>query len=180
MGAIVVCGEGRCGTSLMMQTLKLLGVPVSAPPFIKEHKGLEEFNPKGYYELSETVNGIKDDSYNGKAVKLFANGLKHTEDKYIGKIIRMKRNRIDACISYEKIKNKAETTGLTAFEIYDINCSFLDKYFVSRNVLIINFDAILENPLEEIEKVVDYLDIYPSLSQIKEAYLNVNIITKLK
>lgn len=180
MGAIIVCGEGRCGTSAMMQTLKLLGVPVAAPPFIKEHKGLEQYNPKGYYELSETVNGIKDDSYNGKAVKLFANGLKHTEDKYIGKIIRMKRNRVDACISYEQIKDKIEATGLSSFEIYDINCSFLDKYFVNKQNLIINFEAIIENPLEEIEKVVEYLDIYPSLSQIKEAYENINVVTKIK
>lgn len=180
MAAIIVCGEGRCGTSLAMQILKLLGVPVAAAPFIKEHKGLEEYNPKGYYELSETINGIKDDSYDGMAVKLFANGLKHTDDKYIGKVIRMKRDRVDACISYERIKDKIETTGLSAFEIYDINCSFLDNYFVNRNHLIINFEAIIENPLEEIERVVEYLDIYPSLAQIKEAYMNVNVVTKIK
>lgn len=180
MGAIVICGEGRCGTSAMMQMLKLLGVPLAAPPFIEEHKGLEQYNPKGFYELAETVNGIKDESYDGKAVKLFANGIKHTEDKYIDKIIRMKRNRTDACLSYAPILAQMEDTGLSAFEIYDINKNFLDKYLSERKHILITFENLLEDPLEVIDNIIDYLGINPSLSQIKDAYMNINVVTKIK
>ena len=104
MGAIIVTGEGRCGTSMMMQTLKLLGVEVAAPKFLPQHEGLHEYNPKGYYELAETVEGITSDEYEGQAVKLFAGGLLKTDPKYIGKVVRMHRYRLDACISYHPIK----------------------------------------------------------------------------
>lgn len=177
---IIVCGCGRDGTSLAMQTLKALGVPLAAPPFIKQHEGLEEYNPKGFYELTETIDGVKDDRYRGKAVKLFANGLKHTEDKYIDKIIRMQRNRTDACLSYAPILAQMEDTGLSAFEIYDINKKFLDKYLLERKHILITFENLLEDPLEVIDSIIDYLGINPSLSQIKDAYMNVNVVTKIK
>ncbi len=72
---IAVVGAGRCGTSLMMQTLDLLGVPLYGTPGSREshqlwqewHKlvGIEiptpiskQHNLKGYYELS--VGELKD------------------------------------------------------------------------------------------------------------------------
>lgn len=180
MGAIIVCGEGRCGTSLCMQTLKLLGVEVAAPDFTEKHKGLEQYNPKGFYENELAYEGIQTNEYDNKAVKLFAAGLKNTDKKYIGKVIRMKRDRVDCCISYAPILAKIETTELTTFQIYDINCEYLDNYLANCNHLTLIFEEFLENPLSCIEQIVDFLEIEPSLSQIKEAYNNVEIVTKLK
>lgn len=66
---IVVTGF-RSGTSLIMQTLKLLEFPIVGYKFHDDfsHK---ELNPKGYYSLPgrETVYGLKT-HYKGKAVKL--------------------------------------------------------------------------------------------------------------
>ena len=63
---IVVTGAGRCGSSLMMQTLHLLGVPMIGDP--ENDKGrntlmsddvtgeltkkIIDANPKGYWELA--------------------------------------------------------------------------------------------------------------------------------
>lgn len=180
MGIIAVCGEGRCGTSLALQTLKLLGVPIAAEPFIKEHKGIEQYNPKGFYEIANLDDGVQDNRYSGMAVKMFPMALKNTPPELISKVIRMKRNREDACISMIPVLAALHDTELTTFQIYDANCEYLDNYLANTNHLLLTFENFLENPLEEIEKMVEYLDIYPSLSQIKDAYNNVNIITKLK
>jgi len=176
MISVVSCG--REGSSLCMQTLRLLGVEIAAPQFLKEHDKIRQYNPKGFYELSDLDGGVKDERYKGMAVKMFPLALKNTPPELISKVIRMKRNREDACISMIPVLAALHDTELTTFEIYDMNCAFLDKYLENCNHLIINFDAILENPLEEIERVVEYLDIYPSLAQIKAAYMNVDLVTK--
>ena len=176
---IIVTGEGRCGTSLVMQTLKILGIIVPAPLFLDEHKGIEHYNKNGFLELN-IEGGIKDERYKGMAVKMFPLALKNTPPELISKVIRMKRNREDACISMIPVLAALHDTELTTFEIYDTNCAFLDKYLENCNHLIINFEEFLESPLAVIEQIIEYLDINPSLSQVKDAYNNVDLVTKLK
>lgn len=176
MGIICVTGSGRDGTSLMMQTLKILGVPVAAPDFIKEHDKIRQFNPKGFYELPDLEHGIKDDRYDGMAVKMFPATLENTPKELIGKIIRMSRNPTDAAISYCPLKDVLEDTKLSAFEIIKFNNSYLDKYLLERNHILVKFEHFLENPFDVIEMVIDYLDITPSLSQIADAYRNIDTI----
>ncbi len=66
----VFTGCPRSGTSLIGQTLSILGVPMAAPPFIKEHDNIRQFNKKGFYELN-IEEGIKDDRYKGKNNQTF-------------------------------------------------------------------------------------------------------------
>jgi hypothetical protein len=86
---IVVTGAGRSGTSLMMQTLSLLGIPMLGEPsnnnvLVGYDKSKDddltrlakELNPKGYWEIS--IDDLKEglpNSFNqdvsGKAIKLF-------------------------------------------------------------------------------------------------------------
>ena len=99
-GLIVVSGEPRSGTSMMMQTLKILGLPVLGKEYPGEEQLLKiiaaetdtakkqrlqsridlmkQMNPKGFYELPGPVmKGIKqwDASYQRKVVKIITNGL---------------------------------------------------------------------------------------------------------
>ena len=80
---VMVTGAPRSGTSLQMQTLDLLGVPINGDRFpegnrdkIKNHlserqkEQSENLNPKGFYEIGGVVIwGVRDISdYKGKAV----------------------------------------------------------------------------------------------------------------
>lgn len=177
-GIIAVVSEGRTGSSLCMQTLKILGVPVAAPGFLKEHDNIRQYNPKGFYELPDLDSGIQDERYSGMAVKMFPMALKNTPPKLISKVIRMKRNREDACISMIPVLAALHPEELNAFSVYDMNCEFLDKYLVDIQHLICNFEPLIENPFSEIERIIDYLGINPSLSQIKQAYDNVDLLIK--
>lgn len=85
----VVTGEPRSGTSMQMQSLHLLGVPVAGKEFpLKEVREKNEFdiavaeknkrmNPKGFYEVPGVViRGTRDiEPYKGKAVKIITSGI---------------------------------------------------------------------------------------------------------
>lgn len=90
---IIVAGAGRCGTSLMMQTLNLLGIPLMGSHSGSEGHALWQNyqnrnniilrdlptnkNPKGYYELpleklSELTEGKIPHNHMGQALKFTA------------------------------------------------------------------------------------------------------------
>jgi len=77
---IIVTGSPRSGTSLVMQTLDILGVPVVGEKFHEDFP-IVSGNPKGYYDLpfadqvdAANEGGFKN-KYEGKAVKLFGESL---------------------------------------------------------------------------------------------------------
>ena len=110
---ILVTGTGRCGTSLMMQTLYHLGVPLIGNPqddnnthcqwgsydiVVSEelNKKTKEFNPKGYWELA--LNTIVDvcqkgfkESYTGQAIKIVGALVTIINTQDIEKVIICKR-----------------------------------------------------------------------------------------
>lgn len=116
----IVSGEPRSGTSLMMQTLTLLGVPIWAadeesrfklPEELSEHA--KKLNPKGFFETPFVSRGInleqiekrlqdKPEKYeefkkllvehDGHVIKIITGGLLHTSPFLIGKIIFCARN----------------------------------------------------------------------------------------
>lgn len=100
---IIVTGL-RSGTSLMMQTLKILGTPITGVDYHDEfsHK---ELNPKGYWNLtmSETVGGIQHNKYKGMAVKLGGADLYQTKENLIDRIIWCRRNKTDTIESIKKL-----------------------------------------------------------------------------
>jgi len=100
----VISGEPRSGTSLMMQTLELLGVPIvgekypqasrAAPPpgkaaedpvrqrrserMARRLEHARRMNPRGFYEIPGVVmRGLRrlEDDLKGKAIKIITNGL---------------------------------------------------------------------------------------------------------
>lgn len=98
MGAIIVTGSGRSGTSLMMQMLKFLGIPVSGSAFIEGEQWDEELHPGGTWDLpaAETIDGIRGHKYDGTAVKLFGHQLYMSDEDVIDSVIVCLRG-IDAC-----------------------------------------------------------------------------------
>ena len=174
---IVVCGAARTGTSLAMQTLKLLGVPVPAPRFLKEHCGVEKYNPKGFYEMTDTLYGVDDHRYKGMAVKLFGYQLMNTKPHLIHKVIYTHRERENAIISYEPVKEILEQTIFSSAEIYDHNVKVIQEYLSDKDYLSVHFEEIRTNPEIVIGRVIDYLKLRPSAAQIDAAVRNVEPIT---
>ena len=102
---ILVTGAGRCGSSLMMQTLELLDIPLLGPHGSSNtlvwdiddkdyHDRFNELNPKGLYELNYHLlidycrNGwTPKEFHKGKAVKLLSPLVACIEPTMIEKII---------------------------------------------------------------------------------------------
>lgn len=162
---IVVTGL-RSGTSLMMQTLKLLGVPIVGYMFHDDfsHK---ELNPKGYYDLpiNETINGLNSYKYKGSAVKLGGYQLSVTEPKYINKIIVCERNKSDTIKSIARLLKadfsiaKIKPTEKNAAILYETNKSITDGYIKKMPYIKINYEDMLLNSSATIAKVSVFVNI---------------------
>jgi len=149
---IIVTGAGRCGSSLMMQTLNLLGVPLIGNPEsrVKEHclwggyhkgksvnirvteeqdKIARSFNPKGYWELDVyTLIDITVGKYDGGldgAVKMMGILPLELDNTKVDKVVYCKRK--DVFIQGESMFKLAQID----IEISDDNNlenSFADQY----------------------------------------------------
>ena len=171
-----IVSAGRTGSSLMMQTLLHLGVPVAAPKFLPEHIPVEKYNVKGFYELRHTVNGVTDNRYEGQAVKLFGYGLINTPKHLIKKIIYCQRDRVAAINSYIPVKEILETTTVSAADIWDANHRAIHDYLKGMDYLVVPFVGIRNDPEKWVWNIAEYLEIKPSASQVEAAVKNVEPI----
>jgi hypothetical protein len=162
---IVVTGL-RSGTSLIMQTLKLLGFPIAGYMFHDDfsHK---ELNPKGYYDLpiKETLFGLNTDKYKGKAVKLGGYQLSMTRPKYVNKILVCERSKQDAVKSIVKLMKaeydllKIEPNKINAENVYEINNSLINKSIKDKAHIRIKYEEMLLSPEKTIYKICKFLNI---------------------
>jgi len=171
----------RSGTSLMMQTLKLLGVPIAGIDFHEEFSHTD-LNPKGYYDLplSETAKGINTDKYKGMAIKLYGGALIQTDPKLISKIIVCTRNK-KKCIDsiYKLLRRNEIQTGIVfnrkmSEYYYYLNKKYIELYLKKTSIenIEIRYENILKNPEKEIDKIKKFLNItYDS----KEAIQNIGV-----
>jgi hypothetical protein len=180
---IVITGSARTGTSLMMQTLRLLGTPISGQAFHKDFSN-KELNPKGYWDLpiEETINGITDDRYVGKGIKLYALQLSRTKPELISKLIVCHRNRENAIASTKRLYESekkilsrmgVEPTDENCEKTYDISYSMIWEYVLNRAdfpMMIVQFENMISQPQIEIARIAKFVN---SKESIKNAVLNV-------
>ena len=111
---ILVTGSGRSGTSLMMQSLGLLGLPLAGVPFHDDFP-VHELNPKGYYDLpfNTMLLGVGKE-YEGSVVKLFGKWLKQADHTIVSHVIVCRRK--DTAAQDASLKNafQKETQVRTA------------------------------------------------------------------
>jgi hypothetical protein len=198
----IVSGEPRSGTSLMMQTLGLLGMPIwykeKETRLDEARKQIEILNPRGFYELPIVSTGISLSKFqekntefyqeilnnDGSAIKLVTRGLLKTDIELIGKIIFCTRNpRAIAYSQTDLIENvmvageggewiypKRENTCVSYnFNIYE----FLQKISNYTSALYVDYDNVLTEPVKEINRIIEFLKIFPTEKQIQEAITNV-------
>lgn len=170
---MTVCtGVGRSGTSLTMQSLALLGVPMAAPKFIPEHENIKQFSPNGFYELN-IWDGIKDDRYKEKAIKLFGWQFFNTPNELISKVIHTTRNRKDAIASYNKIRPYLPHCEHTTELLHDSNEHYIKERLKEVDYLEFEFEAIKQNPTTFVDALIVYLEINPTDEQIDNAVKNI-------
>lgn len=171
----------RSGTSLMMQTLNLLGMPI-ARIYSDEEFNPIDLNPKGYYDLplSETAQGIKTDKYKGMGIKLYGGALVQTDPKLISKIIvciRKKKSCVDSILKllrrYE-IQTGIEFNRKISEYYYYLNKKYIELYLKKTNIknIKIKYESMLKNPEKEIDKIKKFLNIDHNS---KEAIQNVGV-----
>jgi len=147
---IVVTGSCRTGTSLAMQSLLLMGIPVTGDKWA-EHLGVpESFNPKGFWDLplEKTICGIHDNKYRGKAVKLFGWQLLMTDPDLVTRLIVCTRNKPDAVASTLRLLQVqtlipgVPATVEVAEQVYEDNYNAIEIFRRKCPVMHIDYDAI--------------------------------------
>lgn len=171
---IVVSGSARTGTSMMMQTLILLGYKSPAKKFLPEHKDILDCNPNGFYELyDEVINGIQHDKYEGQVVKMFPGCLYQTDKSLVSKIIICVRDKSETIKSYTPIHDILKQERTPEF-IYDANYLILNHYIVDVKHIFINFEDIISNPKDTVLSLCEFLEIQPGLCKINNAIKNID------
>ena len=181
---IVVTGSCRTGTSLMMQTVKFLGVPVVGMDFHKDFSN-KKLNPKGYWDMpiEHTINGIQDANYKDSAIKLFGAQLYRTPAMFVSKLIVCIRNKTDAIKSTAKLidseskilnKYSVEITDDLGEKIYRFNYEHIHKFIIENvfeNVLYVSFENMLRFKEKEINRIAHFLNKKPTV----QAYNNIGV-----
>jgi len=160
----IVSGLERSGTSLLMQILHAGGIPTS----FSNSRPADESNPKGYYELEggKIINKLIDgsfplDKYKGEFIKITAYGLKFLPSgKY--KIIYSERNIEEILDSMEKMMGKKDRNRKKTRETFIKLNNIIKNQIQERGdieLLIINYNEIISNPKENINKILYFLGI---------------------
>lgn len=171
---IIVTGSARTGTSLMMQTLMILGYKGVAEKFKEVHNKIKKYNPKGFYELEldeiKKINIIDE----GTAVKVFGNCLPFIKPVQIDKMIVMKRNREDSIKSSKPVFDLLGYTERYMTDLtYDMNYAIIDSYIKRFSSIIINFEDITLNPEKDIRRLIEFLGIDVGEDRVKLCINNI-------
>jgi len=122
----VVTGDPRSGTSLLMQTLLALGVPVAGlkyPVDAREEVGprveqAKQLNPLGFYEVPGVVmRGLVDiGEYGGKTLKIMAPGLMKTPETLVDRGVLCLRDPRWVAQSQTELQTNVQVLGVRGWE----------------------------------------------------------------
>jgi len=154
--AIIITGNGRCGSSLTMQMLAAAGLPVVGdPPYFEDVKSsISRFNPKWLEDLP-----------GGSCVKVL--GLHQVKVRGKHKIIFLTRNPSAQAASQNKFQNiviKREVAGHDAMkkQVKRQNRKCLEAcHRITKDVLQIKFEDLIEIPMITIGRICNFLELKP-------------------
>jgi len=160
----IVSGLERSGTSLLMQILDAGAVPCG---FDSSRKA-DDNNPKGYYELEggKIINKIIDGSFpfekfKGKFIKITSYGIKFLPPGRYNVIYSERKisEILDSMQKMARIDNEDRKETNQAFT--RLNNMIKNKISSAENIdcLFVNYNEILDFPVENIRKIHQYLNI---------------------
>jgi len=160
----IVSGQERSGTSMLMQILHAGNIPTA----FDDSRPADDNNIKGYYELEggKIINKlIKNEfplhEFRGNFIKITAYGLKFLPPgKY--KIIYTERDVEETLDSIQKMIGEKEFNREEAKENIIKLSKLIKNEILERNdiqVLFVNYNDILENPRNNIIKILNFLNL---------------------
>jgi tetratricopeptide (TPR) repeat protein len=161
----LVSGPARSGMSLVMQILEKGGYPVKYDAM----RPADEFNPLGYYELTDMQRLPNENSFlkglSGSAVKIPLHYLKYLPDNYDYKLILLERNTADVMRSQQKIKSGGKFNPENAFNLMDaVDLTQHTKEveeLLNRNphiqVLKVSYEGLLSGAESEMESLAYFM-----------------------
>lgn len=161
----IVSGLPRSGTSLMMQMLDRGGMEV----VIDDARTPDINNPKGYYEFEKVKKIRKDSSWlkhtRGKALKMVSMLLYNLPSDETYKIIFMKRDMRELLVSQRKMLERLNKGSDTdddemgvLFSVHLNNIADWLKRQKNMNILYVNYNSLIADPLSNAEMVNEFLD----------------------
>jgi len=165
----IVSGLERSGTSLMMQILDAIGqIPVI---YDNELRPSDNHNTKGYYETfgGDIIGRLKTkdvnmNDYKESFIKITSYGLQYIPQGHDCKVIYMERNMDEILESRRKMGD----TKIDKETLNNLNRDIKNHMDKDRNFIyiIINYNELLSNPKNELQKIKDFLDIEFSSDKI--------------
>jgi hypothetical protein len=173
----LVSGSQRTGTSLAMQLLCQLGIPIVGEAFINGR--LKEFNPQGFYDSGPFIENrnLSFASLNGKALKLFEydfnkRGLNLEELKSLDLLVLLTiRHPLETILSHILFQTKKKKLGIfkgwtksRCVRNYITNLQFSYDEFVEApvEVLVLEYSEYFSNLNTQLEKIITFLGFDPS------------------
>ncbi|MBK9925993.1 MAG: sulfotransferase domain-containing protein [Anaerolineales bacterium] len=163
---IVVSGLPRSGTSMMMKMLEAGGQPILTDNLREPDAN----NPNGYYEF-ERVKQLTDGDFDwipeagGKVVKIVTGLVMNLPSDHKYKVIFMQRAMKEVLSSQKKMlgrlgqqDDKVEDEKMK--KIYQEHLKQVNAWIAKQpniEVLYVNYNTMLGNPLDSLQKVNDFL-----------------------
>ena len=163
---IVVSGLPRSGTSMMMKMLEAGGLPILTDNL----READANNPKGYYEF-ERVKELPNGDYGwipeagGKVVKIVTGLIMELPSDHKYKVVFMQRAMKEVLASQKKMlgrlgqqDDKVEDNKMK--KIYQEHLKQVNTWIAKQpniEVLYVNYNTMLDNPLESLQKVNEFL-----------------------
>ena len=163
---IIVSGLPRSGTSMMMKMLDAGGLPILTDNL----READANNPKGYYEF-ERVKELPNGDYGwipeagGKVVKIVTGLIMNLPSDARYKVIFMQRAMKEVLSSQKKMlgrlgKEDDKVEDEKMKKIYQEHLKQVNAWIAKQpniEVLYVNYNTMLENPLESLQKVNEFL-----------------------
>jgi hypothetical protein len=163
---IVVSGLPRSGTSMMMKMLEAGGQPILTDNL----READANNPKGYYEF-ERVKELPNGDYGwipeagGKVVKIVTGLIMSLPSDAKFKVIFMQRAMKEVLSSQKKMLGRLgreddNVEDEKMKKIYQEHLKQVNAWIAKQpniEVLYVNYNTMLENPLESLQKVNEFL-----------------------
>jgi len=163
---IVVSGLPRSGTSMMMKMLEAGGQPIMTDNL----READANNPNGYYEF-ERVKELSNGDYGwlpeagGKVVKIVTGLIMELPSEYKYKVIFMQRAMKEVLSSQKKMlgrlgKEDDKVEDEKMKKIYQEHLKQVNAWIAKQpniDVLYVNYNTMLGNPLESLLKVNEFL-----------------------
>lgn len=163
---IIVSGLPRSGTSMMMKMLDAGGLPILTDNL----READANNPKGYYEF-ERVKELPNGDYGwipeagGKVVKIVTGLIMNLPSDARYKVIFMQRAMKEVLSSQKKMlgrlgKEDDNVEDEKMKKIYQEHLKQVNAWIAKQpniEVLYVNYNTMLENPLESLQKVNEFL-----------------------